>query len=387
LNIDFNPFSKAKKETMKRILLPILTCACILMSFISCGNNNLEVEANDSFNNTVLVSKSSLGSVTLDSGTEIQLRTASRSVDGTTMANAKRVRHTFSNGEQIGFENQGGIAVREGDIIAFNSKKAVSTILQYEKYLASLPKTSGTAPRGVGVQPAYYVCDFWLFWCWSGHVNDNGRWSNRTIPYAVSDFYPQSPKDSQLVKDFINGSVTRWNAKVPFVQWIYNADLLKDRSSIPGVIFALGGGCVSSVGRVSNTPEYSYIAPECLSNRYFHHEMGHAAGLEHEQNRCDRDRFIYVYPENSVDGINSPNFKIHCNSYKDYGLYDFDSIMHYPANGLADPGKITIRAKEIVILGYSLGNIATGFTGNPYNFGNSNTLSKGDLGTLDQIYK
>jgi hypothetical protein len=354
------------------------------MSFISCGNSDLEVEANDSFNNTVLVSKSSLESVTLDTGTEIQLRTASRSVDGTTMANAKRVRHTFSNGEQIGFENQGGIAVREGDIIAFDSKKAMPTILQYEKYLATLPKNSGASTRGVGVQPAYYVCDFWLFWCWSGHVNDNGRWSNRTIPYAIDPYMPQG------YRDFINGSVARWNAKVSSVKWVLNTALLERGSKIPGVIFALFidlGRCVSEIGNKGDTPQYLYIIPDCMSDKRLHHEMGHAAGLEHEQNRCDRDRFIYVYPENSVDGINSPNFKTHCNSYKDYGLYDFDSIMHYPANGLADPGKITIRAKEIVILGYSLGNITTGFTGNPYNFGNSNTLSNGDLATLDQIYK
>jgi Astacin (Peptidase family M12A) len=368
---------------MKRILLPILTCSCILVSFISCGNNNLEVETNDSFNNTVLVSKSSLGSVTLDTGTEIQERTASRGVDGTTMANAKRVRHTFSNGEQIGFENQGGIAVREGDIIAFDSKKAVSTILQYEKYLASLPKTSGASTRGVGIQPNVSVCDFWFIWCWSSHLDYSNRWYKRSIPYALSEGFSQSDKD------FINGSVARWNARVSSVKWIPNSALLAKDANISGVIFlAAGAGyCKSEIGIMSSKPQYLYVTPACMSDRLLHHEMGHEAGLIHEQSRCDRDRFIQVYPENSIDGINSSDFKTYCNSYKDYGLYDFDSIMHYPANGLADPGKITLRVKEIVFLGYSLGNIAIGFTGNPYNFGNANFLSKGDLDTLDQIYK
>jgi hypothetical protein len=52
--------------------------------------------------------------------------------------------------------------------------------------------------------------------------------------------------------------------------------------------------------------------------------MGHAVGLWHEQQRCDRDNFILV---NSTDDVN--NGKRCGSDILQYGLYDYTSLMEY----------------------------------------------------------
>jgi hypothetical protein len=65
--------------------------------------------------------------------------------------------------------------------------------------------------------------------------------------------------------------------------------------------------------------------------------LGHALGLEHEQNRSDRDRYVQVFPENVVSGM-LHNFALRQTA--NCSRYDFASVMHYgptffSSNGLA----------------------------------------------------
>ena len=57
------------------------------------------------------------------------------------------------------------------------------------------------------------------------------------------------------------------------------------------------------------------------------HELGHCLGLWHEQTRPDRDAYVEIIGQNIQAG-KEHNFALN-NSAATYGLYDFDSVMHY----------------------------------------------------------
>ena len=71
------------------------------------------------------------------------------------------------------------------------------------------------------------------------------------------------------------------------------------------------------------------------------HEIGHTAGLHHEQKRCDRDNFITIIWAN-IPNDKKPQYQSTCvggtsQSIEGHGNYDYCSIMHYPRG---DPEKI-----------------------------------------------
>ena len=68
----------------------------------------------------------------------------------------------------------------------------------------------------------------------------------------------------------------------------------------------------------------------CLQKRgIILHELGHLIGFYHEQQRPDRDDYIEVIEENIEPRYLQQFVK---GSFRTYGPYDFDSIMHYPMN-------------------------------------------------------
>ena len=67
------------------------------------------------------------------------------------------------------------------------------------------------------------------------------------------------------------------------------------------------------------------------------HELGHALGLWHEQSRSDRDAYIQIVWEN-IDEAHRYNFDQHLNDGKDFGVYDYQSIMHYAADAFSKTG-------------------------------------------------
>jgi hypothetical protein len=60
------------------------------------------------------------------------------------------------------------------------------------------------------------------------------------------------------------------------------------------------------------------------------HEMGHEIGLYHEQSRSDRDTFVTVNYQNLIKGSRF-NFDIIQDNVQNLTLYDYASVMEYPA--------------------------------------------------------
>ncbi len=91
----------------------------------------------------------------------------------------------------------------------------------------------------------------------------------------------------------------------------------------------------------------SYEKPWCLNNRTIVHELLHALGFMHEQNRPDRDDHVNIIFEN-IDPDNLRQFeKVPSESYSVHDTpYDYDSVMHYDGKAFSKNDGDTIVPKK-----------------------------------------
>ena len=102
---------------------------------------------------------------------------------------------------------------------------------------------------------------------------------------------------------------------------------------------AEGTICSSHVG-MKGGEQVINLAPRCNTGNTVH-EIGHALGLWHEQSRADRNHYIFIDWGN-IDEKKKYNFNQHIIDGKDFGEYDYGSIMHYGAYAFSKNGQQTI---------------------------------------------
>ena len=150
------------------------------------------------------------------------------------------------------------------------------------------------------------------------------------------------------------------------------ADSVASESEVRVQHACIGTTCLNSIYS-NGSPQYGTVR----------HEMGHAVGLEHEMNRCDRDYFITINFNNLFPQLHG-QYQKYCDvEHQDLGLYDFESIMHYgKRNGAVGPVDVFI-----VDLKPSTRSDFRGFPGFCCANVERGTLSNGDNSSIDQLYR
>jgi len=188
-------------------------------------------------------------------------------------------------------------------------------------------------------------------------VNDRRfLWKGGVVPFEVDRNLPASIRVYDAVKHW--ESVTR----LRFVERSSaNASQYPDY-----IFFQPGSGCSSYVGQIGGRQPIN-LALACSTGSTIH-EIGHAVGLWHEHSRADRDDFVTVVYENIIPAM-AFNFNKHISDGRDIGLYDYDSIMHYPRWAFSRNGQDTIIPKQ------------------ERDIGQRKTLSQGDIDAVHELYR
>lgn len=76
------------------------------------------------------------------------------------------------------------------------------------------------------------------------------------------------------------------------------------------------------------------------------HELMHACGFTHEQNREERDDFVDIVSRNIKDGYENNFEKAPTGTTSGFGsTYDYSSVMHYSDHAFSVNGEPTIVSK------------------------------------------
>lgn len=155
-------------------------------------------------------------------------------------------------------------------------------------------------------------------------------WPSPVIPFHIQADLPNHSRVKEALEFFRN-------TPIQFVTYTDQEDAL---------VFENGTDhCKSYAGRVGGLQPI-WLSPEC-GPREIAHEIMHALGFIHEQNRMDRDAFVQIIFEN-VDERYKVNFEKFPESYmKASGLakFDYRSLMIYSPQMFSRGGLVTMQSK------------------------------------------
>ncbi|KAK3509896.1 hypothetical protein QTP70_019379 [Hemibagrus guttatus] len=86
-------------------------------------------------------------------------------------------------------------------------------------------------------------------------------------------------------------------------------------------------GCYSYVGRIGGGQVLSLERNGCVFHHIIQHELLHALGFHHEQDRSDRDDHVRILLQNVIPGEEHNFDKVSTNNLNT--PYDYNSVMHY----------------------------------------------------------
>lgn len=191
-----------------------------------------------------------------------------------------------------------GMAVVEGDIVLGEVEEVDAA--------TSMMRDAGPVAMGVAITGSQF------------------RWTNCTIPYEIDPNLGNQARVTDALQHWRDNTGLNLVERTTEANWVYFTD---------------AGGCWSYVGMRGGRQEIS-VGSGCSTGNTIH-EIGHAAGLWHEQSREDRDSFVTIQWANIQTGMES-QFSQHISDGDDVGAYDYGSIMHYPRKAFSKNGNDTI---------------------------------------------
>lgn len=198
-----------------------------------------------------------------------------------------------------------GQALFEGDIVLGTAEQMVAQTDQLRRVKA------GQVEAGVVITGAQF------------------RWPNCTIPYDIDPTLPSQNR--------VTDAISHWETNT---RYRFTLRTAANQAQYPDwVTFRPSSGCSSSVGRQGGQ-QFVNLGSGCTTGNAIH-EIGHVAGLWHEQSREDRDTFVTIHWDKIQPGLEH-NFDQHITDGDDVGTYDYGSIMHYPRNAFSVDGTDTI---------------------------------------------
>ncbi|WP_444995946.1 M12 family metallopeptidase [Aliikangiella sp. IMCC44359] len=188
------------------------------------------------------------------------------------------------------------------------------------------------------------------------YPNSGYKWPGGVVPFVYSNTLGYNARRA------MNYAIDHWNrnTNVRFVQRTNQRNYL---------VIEGGNSCSSWVGRQGGAQSVT-LAEGCGYGAAVH-ELGHALGFFHEQNRSDRDNYITIYWDNIVPSM---QYNFNTTSYyagAKHGSYDYYSIMHYGIKAFSKNNKVTMWPKA---------NVNTNY------LGNGTKLSQGDIYATAAIY-
>jgi len=154
-------------------------------------------------------------------------------------------------------------------------------------------------------------------------------WPKGVVPYRIAD------KLSATMKTRIKSAIAHWEAKTPL-------RFVKRNQQADWVLFTSGSGCSAMVGRAGGK-QLVRLSSLCSKGAVIH-EIGHTAGLWHEQSRTDRGKYIKIRWSNISAGMefNFQTYVAQGFDGRNVGTYDTHSVMHYGSYAFSKNGKPTI---------------------------------------------